>query len=260
MRSDLLEKIAEFASTVHPSQIELLAKNIKLASKAESLEGLLLDVLPHQVRIVFADILSSWKQEIHCTKEELAAAFLAASKTHSLMHKKQKVELVWTGPETSLVPIRKTEPVLLEVIREAKKNIWITSFVAYEVPVIRDAINHACSNNVSVNLLLEEAQSKGGSVSFDSIAKAKKVLPKVKVYSWNSSANIPNEYGKVGSMHAKCIVVDKEIAFITSANITLAAIERNMELGVLIRGGNIPTQLSSHLYALCDTDIVKEVK
>jgi phosphatidylserine/phosphatidylglycerophosphate/cardiolipin synthase-like enzyme len=260
MRSDLLEKIAEFASTVHPSQIELLAKNIKLASKVESLEGLLLDVLPHQVSIVLADILSSWKEGPHCTKEELAAALLAASKTHSLMHKNQKVELVWTGPETSLVPIRKTEPVLLEVIREAKKNIWITSFVAYEVPAIRDAINHACSNNVNVNLLFEEAQSKGGSVSFDSIAKAKKVLPEARIFSWDSNANIANEQGKIGSMHAKCIVVDRETAFITSANITFAAIERNMELGVLIRGGNLPNQLSSHLSALCNTDIVKEVK
>jgi phosphatidylserine/phosphatidylglycerophosphate/cardiolipin synthase-like enzyme len=37
-------------------------------------------------------------------------------------------------------------------------------------------------------------------------------------------------------MHAKAAVADSSTAFLTSANLTEAALERNMELGVLIHG------------------------
>ena len=41
--------------------------------------------------------------------------------------------------------------------------------------------------------------------------------------------------GPIGVLHAKAVVVDDEAVFITSANFTEAALDRNIELGVLIR-------------------------
>jgi phosphatidylserine/phosphatidylglycerophosphate/cardiolipin synthase-like enzyme len=41
-------------------------------------------------------------------------------------------------------------------------------------------------------------------------------------------------------MHVKTVVADSQVAFLTSANLTEAAFELNMELGVLIRGGHLP--------------------
>ncbi|MBX9679809.1 MAG: hypothetical protein K2X38_13685 [Gemmataceae bacterium] len=41
---------------------------------------------------------------------------------------------------------------------------------------------------------------------------------------------------KRSSMHAKCIVVDRRIAFVTSTNFTEAAQARNIEVGTLVRG------------------------
>jgi phosphatidylserine/phosphatidylglycerophosphate/cardiolipin synthase-like enzyme len=40
--------------------------------------------------------------------------------------------------------------------------------------------------------------------------------------------------GPRACLHAKCIVVDDERAFVTSANFTEAAQERNLEAGVLV--------------------------
>ena len=45
-------------------------------------------------------------------------------------------------------------------------------------------------------------------------------------------------------------------AFITSANLTSAALDRNMELGVLFRGGLTPKTLRAHLGTLVTTQIV----
>ena len=49
------------------------------------------------------------------------------------------------------------------------------------------------------------------------------------------------------------------MAYITSANLTAAAMERNMELGVLVKGGNLPIELHQHLEALISTKIIEQV-
>ena len=46
------------------------------------------------------------------------------------------------------------------------------------------------------------------------------------------------------------------MALITSANLTGKAMEDNMEIGTLIKGGNLPEQLSKHLAALVDEKII----
>ena len=63
----------------------------------------------------------------------------------------------------------------------------------------------------------------------------------------------------IGSVHAKCAVADDRIAFLTSANLSEAAMERNMELGVLVRGGHLPEELHRHLEALVKTGVVTRV-
>jgi phosphatidylserine/phosphatidylglycerophosphate/cardiolipin synthase-like enzyme len=52
------------------------------------------------------------------------------------------------------------------------------------------------------------------------------------------------------SLHAKCVVVDRRTAFVSSANFTEAALERNIEAGVLIRAETFASSLASHFEAL----------
>ena len=59
-----------------------------------------------------------------------------------------------------------------------------------------------------------------------------------------------------GKVHAKIAVVDGTRAFITSANLTSYALEKNIEAGVLINGGPVPKTLSDHLQALIDVRII----
>ena len=53
-------------------------------------------------------------------------------------------------------------------------------------------------------------------------------------------------------MHVKAAVADSRVAFLTSANLTEAALERNMELGVLIRGGHLPAAIDRLIDALLE--------
>jgi phosphatidylserine/phosphatidylglycerophosphate/cardiolipin synthase-like enzyme len=55
---------------------------------------------------------------------------------------------------------------------------------------------------------------------------------------------------KRACLHAKCIVVDGESVFVSSANFTEAAQERNIEVGVLLRSRLLADRLVLHFDTL----------
>ncbi len=122
------------------------------------------------------------------------------------------------------------------------------------------ALRNAIGRQVQINILLELSSGHGGKVSnHDSVKAMRKALPSINIYAWASHKNGTGTYGATGSVHAKCAVADEEFAFITSANLTAAAMERNMELGVLVKGGNLPIELHQHLEALVATKIIEQI-
>lgn len=62
-----------------------------------------------------------------------------------------------------------------------------------------------------------------------------------------------------GRVHAKVAVADGKAAFLTSANLTGHALEKNMEAGVVISGGNLPSGLRAHLHALVETQVIRKI-
>jgi phosphatidylserine/phosphatidylglycerophosphate/cardiolipin synthase-like enzyme len=58
-------------------------------------------------------------------------------------------------------------------------------------------------------------------------------------------------------MHVKAAVADSQVAFLSSANLTEAALERNMELGVLIRGGNMPRAIDQLIDSLIESGALR---
>ena len=62
--------------------------------------------------------------------------------------------------------------------------------------------------------------------------------------------------GPTGVLHAKAVVVDHEAVFITSANLTAAALDRNIELGVLIRHRVLATSVANHFRGLVDVRLL----
>ena len=60
-----------------------------------------------------------------------------------------------------------------------------------------------------------------------------------------------------GKVQAKVAVADRRECFLTSANLTDHAMEKNIEVGVLISGGAIPRNLHDHLEALVAARIIQ---
>lgn len=177
---------------------------------------------------------------------------LAASHVFTKVASQQSIELVWTGPTTPLVSARRTEQALLQVINAAEHTLFISSFVAYDVSTIVKALNAAGDRGVTINMLLELSLDHGGAISFDAIGKMRVLVPVAKLYAWREKVGPFIN----GSVHAKVAVADGHVCFITSANLTGHAMEKNMEAGVLISGGKLPKLLEDHLRALIDTNVI----
>jgi phosphatidylserine/phosphatidylglycerophosphate/cardiolipin synthase-like enzyme len=61
------------------------------------------------------------------------------------------------------------------------------------------------------------------------------------------------------SLHAKCVIVDNEEAFVSSANFTEAAHTRNIEVGILLRSQSLARTLSNHFESLAALSILKPI-
>ncbi|MEO7272933.1 MAG: phospholipase D-like domain-containing protein [Vicinamibacterales bacterium] len=61
------------------------------------------------------------------------------------------------------------------------------------------------------------------------------------------------------SWHAKCVLVDDKVAFVTSANFTEWALDRNVEAGALIRSCHFAMQLRRQMESLIESKQVRRL-
>lgn len=248
----LLEAVTAVVCLVSPEKVRALAGRIRKVEDVSANVALSDVVGTATARGVVDRLVDAWRAT-SVGSDELASMLLAAGHAFENVSKHQSTELVWTGPTTPFVSARRTEQALLQVIGAAKQNLFITSFVAYDVSTIVKALNDASARGVSISMLLESSQDHGGSISFDVIGKMRMLVPSAKLYAWRERS-APFADGRV---HAKVAVADFDVCFITSANLTGHAMEQNMEAGVLLSGGQIPKLLLDHLNSLVCTNVIK---
>ena len=173
---------------------------------------------------------------------------------------RQTTELVWTGPSTPVVPVRRTEQVLCDLIRCAERRLTITSFGIYQVPRLVEDLDEAIGRGVALRIVLGDRESH----SAQEIDRQRHQLGRVvgseaSLLQWLPERRPRDEQGHAGLMHVKVAVADSRIAFLSSANLTEAALERNMELGTLIRGGTLPASIDRLIDALVESGQLQAV-
>lgn len=248
---NMLEAVAVAVSLLSPDKIEAIAFHLQ---KNGDLKSTKISAGSPVTQLAIDQLAKSLEGD-EVSNAELAFMLLAANHTYQKTRNSQSVELVWTGPKTPFVSPRRTEQSLLEVINGAEKTLFIVSFVAYEIPSIITALAEAQKRNVKVSMLMESSREHGGSIDVDAINKMRIKLPDIRFYAWKAKT----EEFDGARVHAKVAVADRNKCFITSANLTGYAMERNMEVGVLISGGATPQLLEDHFLALIDTKIISLV-
>ena len=157
------------------------------------------------------------------------------------------------------MPTRRVDQVLYELIDHARTEVWLVSYVAYGADRAVNALSAAAARGVQIRLILELASESGGKLAFDTAKQLKAQLPSASFYYWPLVNRSVDSSGRHGILHAKCLISDKSAALSSSANLTDYALELNLELGWLVRGGDIPRQLAEHFAQLVVRQELREM-
>lgn len=158
----------------------------------------------------------------------------------------QKIDVVWTGPGTESA-LRRTAPVLLELIQSAQEEIIVISFAAFRISDALEAFEERARHGVKMHFILESKEDSEGRLHTDAAVAFNALVGyhNVKFYIWPIEKRPPGAL-----LHAKAVIVDGHTALSTSANLTESAISANIELGFLIDGGDAPKRIHEHIKAL----------
>lgn len=167
-------------------------------------------------------------------------AYLAGLLMGRLQERDQQATVtpVWTGPASDVQHDRLTLAVLSDLIAEARHELLLVSYATIPGPAVRTALVDAQTRGVHLTLLLERHADNPGFRGKDD------PLPELRGTRLHWPA--PSRSAEA-SMHAKVLVIDRHIALVGSANLTGHGMERNLECGILIRGGPVPDLLVKHV-------------
>lgn len=162
-----------------------------------------------------------------------------------------RVSVVWTGPSSAQVPVRRTEQVLQQVIEGAQERLILTSFALYRVPSISAAISAARARGVRITFIAEP-RPKDGATEVDVVnwVLGAELMGAIDVLIWDERHRLTTPKGDRGVVHAKCAVADGNTLLVSSANLTEYAMSINIELGLLLRDGDAPGRVQRHLELL----------
>lgn len=173
-------------------------------------------------------------------------------------------DLVWSGPEVPGVHARDTRRVFEELLGSVERSAWVSSYAFFDGPRAFQVLAQRmdAENKLDVSLLLNIQRKRGDTTSADRLVR--RFADRFWTTDWPGSAR-PHVYydpraleldGPAGVLHAKAIVVDDEVVCVTSANLTEAALDRNIELGLLVRDHALAASITSHFRVLIERGLL----
>jgi hypothetical protein len=176
------------------------------------------------------------------------------------------VDLVASGPEAPGVPSRDTSVVVRELFRHAQQSVLVVGYVVYQGRHVFRALAERMREHpeLRVRLCLDVSRPVGDTSMDSEILQ--RFAARFRTQEWPGD-RVPQIYydpralqqgpGSRASLHAKCIVVDRAQAFLSSANFTEAAQGRNIELGVLVHSRLLAARLADHFDGLVAAGVLR---
>ena len=254
----LLEAIRSLARELEGQRLAQIAEVVRASDAADARRRLRrLGIRGEAARYV-EELVDAWNANPRLGPEAVALALDAARYVVAGTTEERSIEVVWTGPQTEFVPLRRTDQVLLELVEAASDSLFLVSFVFHGPSVLERALRDALERGVRVSFLVERGREYGGALDRDPVRFLEEAFPGASIYTWAPPSSHEGSGG--GVVHAKCAVQDGAAVLVTSANLTEAAMERNMELGLLVRGGSVPRAIGRHFDTLVATRCVVPVE
>lgn len=176
----------------------------------------------------------------------------------------QKPDLVWSGPEVPGVHSRDTRRVYEELFTSARRSIWAVSYAYFDGPRVFDLLARRMEAvpELRVTLLLNIHRGQRDKSRAEDVVR--RFTGQFWERDWPGSIRPSVFYDPRsvdpevrGVLHAKAVVADEERVFVTSANFTAAALDDNIELGLLVRHRPLALSVVKHLQGLIDRRLLR---
>jgi len=180
------------------------------------------------------------------------------------------IDLVVSGPEGSSAANRDTAVVVRDLFASAEESVLVAGYAVYQGQRVFKALAGRMDERPSLNveMYLDVQRQKGDSAA-DALV-VRQFLERFKTQQWPLGKPLPKIFYDPRSLqiegmqraclHAKCVVIDRHIVFVSSANFTEAAQDRNIEVGLLLRSAKIARQLSDHFATLVEEGLLGEAR
>lgn len=179
----------------------------------------------------------------------------------------RNLELVVTGPDLR-EQARDTSVIVEQLFADAKKSVLLVGFALYGGNALFARLAQRLDETPALSVVLcLDISRRGTDTTKDSDLVARyahdfkrrhwsgKRFPKI----YFDPRGLTMEASKRAVLHAKCIVIDEKIALVTSANPTPAAYTKNIEVGVVVRDGLIPSQIANHFSSLIQSGAFRQL-
>jgi phosphatidylserine/phosphatidylglycerophosphate/cardiolipin synthase-like enzyme len=174
-------------------------------------------------------------------------------------------DLVWSGPEVPGLHARDTRLVYEELLGSAERSLWVSTYAFFDGPRAFDVLaRHMESRSaLRVKLLLNIQRQRTDTTASEQLVR------RFADHFWKTDcpgSARPHVFydpraldleGPGAVLHAKAVVADDQTVFVTSANLTQAAFDRNIELGVLIRDPALALTVVGYFRSLIDRNLLK---
>lgn len=193
-----------------------------------------------------------------------------------LVHERQetqrardRVELVWSGPEQPGSATRDTAIVVRELFARAEQSVLVTTFAIHQGQQVFEGLARRMTEcpglrvRFVVNIARDPADTRPAELLLRAFAEA------FRTDHWPTGARLPDvyydpralssEWHQRAVLHAKCLVVDDRWAFVTSANFTEAAQDRNIEAGLLLDEPSLARALRRQFDSLIEAGLLKHL-
>lgn len=179
---------------------------------------------------------------------------LLASARSELSSVGDLIDLVLTGPQIAGAEHRDTSVVVSELFRKAEESILIAGYAVYQGPRVFHALAERMVERPTLKVrMFLDIQRKPGDTS-SSTELVRRFAHRFQSEEWPFGRPCPEIFydpralspdrSKRAALHAKCVIADGRDVFVSSANFTEAAQERNVEVGLLLHSVSVAEKLT----------------
>lgn len=174
-------------------------------------------------------------------------------------------ELVLSGPDVQGVPTEDTAAAMQMLVQEAREEILLVGYAIHKGARLFEplAMRMRDNHDLKAVLCLDIARRHGDTSSTEEIVRRFAHDFRQRHWPWPElpelfydPRSLAESSEQRASLHAKCVVVDRRAALITSANFTEAAQRRNIELGILVRHAPIAERIGGYFQGLRSSGVL----